>query len=256
MTGKNYRGLKTLFRTLGSSVRDGSAGRLFVERVGKRPDDYARLLDYVRLEHPYLLEDLAASFGEGARKEQLLEGTSVYDKLTGLRSRAYFDERLCEEFAEARRTGNPLAVALFDIDHFKRVNDTYGHRAGDAVLRNVANLMRKASRRSDINARYGGEELVKLMPRTDAGGAELAAEGFRERVGNTPTDVDGRRIYVTISGGVSAYPIGEYVQTPDELLETADRTLYNAKHGGRNRISSVSAMRPETIEGITKRLRG
>ncbi|MBI4163149.1 MAG: GGDEF domain-containing protein [Candidatus Aenigmarchaeota archaeon] len=255
MTG-NYKGLRALSEALGGDVRGSSAGRVFFERVGKRPDEYARLLEYVQRECPYLLEDMRAAFAEAAGRERELTRNSLHDGLTGLHSRAYFDSRLAEEFSQAKRTGNPLSLVIFDIDHFKEVNDRYGHRAGDAVLRTVSGVIKRVSRRSDINARYGGEELVRLMPRTDLQGAEISASIAREKVGNASTLIDGDTIYATISGGVSSYPLDDFISTHDELVATADRALYNAKHGGRNRISSVGDMRPETVRELTRRIRG
>ncbi len=246
----SYKELRAL---LGPGIRT-AAGRYLAGAIEKEPELYRGLLKQFGSDH-FLIQDIRGMLATQLAEEKDLREKSIYDGLTRMHSRAYFDARLPEEFTEAVRTGNPLALTLFDVDNFKTINDGYGHMAGDAVLRTVAKAVNASSRRSDVTARYGGEEIARLMPRTDIEGAEKVSESIRERVGNAITNVDGHRISVTISGGVSVYPIGDIISTADGLVATADHALYNAKRGGRNRIASVKDMRPETIRGIVGTIR-
>lgn len=168
-----------------------------------------------------------------ARRQNLIyEQLASVDGLTGLANRRRFDQALTQEWERARRAREPLALLFADVDHFKRYNDTYGHGAGDEVLRQVARLVLLASRRpADLAARYGGEELVLLMPDTDLEGVVAVAEDLRENVAQLRTG-SGR---LTISVGCSSrVPIGD--QPATVLLEQADAELYRAKRGGRNRV--------------------
>jgi diguanylate cyclase (GGDEF)-like protein len=125
---------------------------------------------------------------------------------------------------------------LIDIDHFKKVNDTHGHPAGDAVLRGVAAVARAQARETDLVARYGGEEMAVVLPETDAAGARTIAERLRAAVEGTAHATEHGTLRVTISVGVATWPGGG--QTAEELLTTADRALYRAKQTGRNRVES------------------
>jgi diguanylate cyclase (GGDEF)-like protein len=156
------------------------------------------------------------------------------DQLTGLRNRRYFDEQLSERLEEAIRYQQPLALVVCDIDKFKVVNDSYGHEAGDEVLRQVARVFRDRARTADICARYGGEELVVLLPETGAEGARELAERLRQAVERRPVRHGGREISVTASFGVAAFP--DCASTKDELFPAADHALYAAKSGGRNQV--------------------
>jgi diguanylate cyclase (GGDEF)-like protein len=126
-------------------------------------------------------------------------------------------------------------VALLDIDHFKHVNDTYGHAAGDLVLRAVAAATRDECRSTDVAARLGGEELLLVLPATDLAGACVVAGRIRARIAEEPVIVDGQVIRVTASFGVACAPHQSSVR-PADLVEAADRALYRAKRGGRNRV--------------------
>lgn len=168
-----------------------------------------------------------------ARRQNLMyEQLASVDGLTGLANRRRFDQALAQEWERARRTREPLALLFADVDHFKRYNDTYGHGAGDDVLRQVARQLLFASRRpADLAARYGGEEVVLLMPDTDLDGVVAVAEDLRESVAQLRIGSG----YLTISVGCSSrVPIGD--QSAMVLLEQADAELYRAKRGGRNRV--------------------
>jgi diguanylate cyclase (GGDEF)-like protein len=159
------------------------------------------------------------------------------DGLTGLPNRAAFDERLEVEARRFHRYRRPLALLVLDLDHFKAVNDSYGHPTGDAVLQRVADLLRANTRDPDIPARYGGEEMVVILPETMLRPAMEVAERIRAAVEATRFDHDGRSIDLTVSIGVSACP--ECVDDPADLLRAADDALYQAKRDGRNRVATA-----------------
>lgn len=168
-----------------------------------------------------------------------LHESSTRDALTGAYNRRHFDERLRAELAYAARHGLELGMVLFDLDHFKRINDSRGHAAGDAVLRHVARVAAAQLRGEDVFARYGGEEFVVLLRATDARDTVRVAERIRASVGALPASFDGRPITVTLSGGCAT--LSELsTRTPAgaaaELSALADQRLYAAKDGGRDRI--------------------
>lgn len=168
---------------------------------------------------------------------QRLLDLSTRDELTGLANRRLFDERLAEEWARARRQGTPLALILADLDHFKRLNDSLGHPAGDACLRAVARSFRDTLRRSlDLVARYGGEEFALLLSDTAAASALEVAEELRQGVESLGIAADAEgATRVTASFGVAVVQPGEDNQ-PQTLIEAADQALYRAKRGGRNQV--------------------
>jgi two-component system cell cycle response regulator len=172
-------------------------------------------------------------------KNATLARLSTVDALTGLRTRLYVKELLSIEFLRARRYGSPLAVLMADLDHFKRVNDQHGHPAGDAVLRGVAETITSSLRATDTAGRWGGEEMLVVLPQNDAAGASVLAERVRGAIEATrfhsPADDE---IPVTISIGIADY-LGRTdtrndFETPDGLVAAADKALYRAKDKGRN----------------------
>jgi diguanylate cyclase (GGDEF)-like protein len=171
-----------------------------------------------------------------ASNEQLQELSSV-DPLTKLFNRRYFMQALEAEFDRTDRHGNPLSFVMMDIDHFKRLNDTYGHQAGDEVLRVLAQRIRREARTSDVPGRYGGEEFCVILPQTPLeGGAEFARR-LRVVVEAEPVMVAGQELRVTASLGVAACP-GPQVESADDLIRLADEALYEAKAAGRNRVAT------------------
>lgn len=162
-----------------------------------------------------------------------VESLAVKDSLTQLFVRMRFDERIEEEFARSRAGGSPLSLLMLDIDGFKKINDHYGHGAGDQVLKIVAETVMRLTRETDFCARYGGEEISVLMPLTTVENALQIAERIRESIQETL--MGPQRISVTISGGLSA--VQSWMKGPHHLVESADRALYKAKEGGRNRIN-------------------
>lgn len=186
---------------------------------------------------------LLATIASGSLRlfEQIAEATrsARTDALTGLHNRRHFDEELTRVFADASRHRDETALVIADIDHFKRVNDSYGHEAGDAVLRHVSRLLQDRVRPVDVCARFGGEEIVILCPRTGLDGARLLAERLREAIAAAPLRHDGLDIAVTASFGVASHP--RTVPDSDALLGAADEALYAAKREGRNRVSVAAA---------------
>lgn len=161
------------------------------------------------------------------------------DKLTGLFNRQYFDQHAREEFKKAQTGGYPLAILFIDIDHFKKVNDTHGHKVGDDALRTIAQLVRLSCRKSDVVARYGGEEIVVVLPSTTANDAAVLGKDINGIIAmQTPRILSFK---VTVSIGVAAFP--EHGDSLQHVLERADKGLYAAKRAGRNRVVVYSEKR-------------
>lgn len=165
-----------------------------------------------------------------------LREMATRDGLTGLYNHRTFQELLRREVAEAQRYRRPLALVMFDIDHFKKVNDVHGHPAGDAVLREVSRVAAEVARASDIVARCGGEEFAVVLPETDARGAIVFAERIRRAIEAAQTVVGAQRLRVTASVGVCPWTPAEPPDAVPDLVQLADKALYAAKHGGRNRV--------------------
>jgi diguanylate cyclase len=158
---------------------------------------------------------------------------ALIDPLTGLPNRAAWSERLEHEIKQWQQHGNTLSLAMLDLDHFKRINDNYGHLAGDKVLKIIATVLRKRLRAADFIARFGGEEFVLLLPATTpAVGAKLL-ETLRAAIEACPFHFKGERVTITISMGLASFKPGEH---SDLVLKRADQALYRAKNGGRNRV--------------------
>jgi diguanylate cyclase (GGDEF)-like protein len=177
------------------------------------------------------------------REIEMYRELSLTDHLTGLFNKRYFQARLSEETARAARYGEQLSLIFCDIDHFKAVNDRFGHEAGDKVLRQTAQLLSGAMgelhimsrlRKSDIIARYGGEEFVIILPETAKEGAGIAAEKLRRVVAEYPYRVDGETLHLTMSFGVAELTTDD--KDPEAIIRNADWAMYQAKQGGRNRV--------------------
>jgi diguanylate cyclase (GGDEF)-like protein len=165
-----------------------------------------------------------------------LQELSHMDGLTGVKNRAFFNERFDVEWRRAVRVPTTIAMLMLDIDHFKNVNDTFGHPGGDACLKQVAATIKQAVHRpGDDVFRYGGEEFAVILTNTDAAGATHIGEAIREQVAALQIDFDGKRIPVTVSVGVSAI-IPSQTDVSDRLIAQADKALYRAKHSGRNQV--------------------
>ena len=167
--------------------------------------------------------------------EHQLRFLAQRDPLTQAYNRHHFWQLAHTEMARVRRYGRPLSIAMIDADHFKGVNDHYGHDVGDAVLRLIVDTCKEGLRKNDVLARYGGEELIVLLPETQAEGARVVMERLRETVANTPLMLDdGRSVHVTVSIGIAA--VLDANEGVEPLLKRADDALYAAKHNGRNRV--------------------
>ncbi|MFO7859371.1 MAG: diguanylate cyclase [Ectothiorhodospiraceae bacterium] len=179
------------------------------------------------------LEGIIMDIDHRKRMEQELARLAIRDPLTGLYNRRQLERQFAEELARAQRYGHPLALVWLDVDHFKQVNDSLGHLAGDQVLRCLARLVQDSIRTVDYAARYGGEELAVVMPELTAADATLAAERLRALVSGEPLRLDsGDTVAMTVSIGVAAYP--DHGEDAGTLMARADAALYAAKKAGRN----------------------
>lgn len=198
--------------------------------------------------------ELARLQDELEEKNRLLEHLSTTDDLTGLANRRVLDRALPLEFKRARRFGTPLSVVMADLDHFKRVNDTFGHPTGDRVLQHVARLLLRRIRETDLAARFGGEEFT-LVVAADAAGAACVAESWRKDIEKSDIEGDdGQTLRVTISAGVATMR----AEDPDaeHLLRAADEALYRAKDQGRNRVVGRSGPDTPAPHGSARKSRG
>jgi len=204
--------------------------------------------DYLR--KPFEDAELLARIGGAVRVKQLqdllrlrnveLDQLTRIDGLTGLFNRRHLDEQLQRSRNSARRDDNPFAILIIDVDHFKQVNDTQGHSGGDAVLCELARRFEGAIRPDDVLGRWGGEEFLIIMPRTDLAGALAVGERVRAAVQDRIVPYGDNQIAVTISGGCASGP----PHNPEELVREADEALYAAKAGGRNRILAAPTPDP------------
>ncbi len=216
-------------------LRTSRSKSIFTEREVKLCSAVANVSANA-LYNAFLFERLE---NEKARLEKL----AITDYLTGVYNIRYFYHRLEEEFSRAERYGYPISCIMLDIDHFKKINDTYGHRVGDKVLREFAQLIRRHTRKSDVFARYGGEEFILLLPQTPLDGAEKEAQRLRSYIKKHPFKGINKKI--TSSMGIACWPIHE-INTSDDLITLADHALFRAKTKGRDRIVVSSKKRKKT----------
>jgi diguanylate cyclase (GGDEF)-like protein len=186
---------------------------------------------------------------ENVISNELLKYIGLTDALTGVYNRRYIDRRLPEEIARARRHAHSLSCLYLDIDHFKKINDTLGHLAGDDVLREIATRIKAELRQSDTLARFGGEEFVALLSEADLTDAIMVAERIRASIANVPFEIaHANPIHVTASIGVATLTTTDRAEAIEgialQLLAKADHALYEAKEGGRNRVISFDQANP------------
>ena len=217
------------------SVKDDRQQRLTAFKLGaddflKKPWDELELLARVRR-----CLSLRRRVDELLDESERLHQLSVTDGLTQVANHRFFHERLREEFRRAQRYDDPVALILLDLDHFKTVNDQFGHPVGDQVLKAVATSIVGSVRETDLVARYGGEEFGVILPKTHLAGSLTVAERVWSDLGALRLGPGGQ-VRITASLGVSGYP-NRSVVTADQLLRTADDALYRAKREGRNKIS-------------------
>ncbi|BCX80487.1 diguanylate cyclase [Methylomarinovum caldicuralii] len=177
------------------------------------------------------LRELEQEAEDLRQRLRLAHHQALHDPLTGLPNRQAVDERLAQEFARWRRFGEPFSLLLWDVDHFKRINDRFGHRAGDKALRVVAQVLREEIREVDFVGRYGGEEFLMLLPETGREGALKLAEKVRQAVKQCGFNSRGKPVPITISCGLTQVQEDD---TPESLIERADQALYEAKERGRD----------------------
>lgn len=184
-----------------------------------------------------VLRSLDVANAELQQQKEMAEALARTDALTGLANRRAFEEAAHQALQRARRYRTPLALIITDIDHFKMINDTYGHHFGDVVLRDFAATLSASVRNVDLVGRWGGEEFVVLAPDTHHEEALQAAERMRLAIAGTPTRLAGHACGYTASFGVASLQMG--APTLEALLANADKALYRAKHNGRNRVESA-----------------
>src|SRR6266540_933987 len=193
--------------------------------------------------------ELAKRNREAALLREKLHEQAMHDKLTGLYNRHYVEEWFGLELRRAHRHGRPIAAILLDIDHFKRFNDNFGHEAGDLVLRELAGVLRRFARQSDVASRYGGEEFLVLLPECPFDAALRKAEQLREEAAKLKLEHNDRWLgSVTVSIGVAAFP--DHAQEAKALLRCADEALYDAKAAGRDRVVGYSGKRQGARERV------
>ena len=216
----------------------GDVGLIWIElAIGLNPitDMAKRPFLYI-----YIFSGTIAAFGVfGAMvgsREDLLEEMALRDSLTGLFNARYLQMRMKEELAAAKRHRTPVSYVLFDIDHFKRVNDDHGHPVGDQILRLVGQMIKSEQREGEIAARVGGEEFALLLPHTSAKNAAMGAERIRETIGQTAFEAgSGNKLTVTVSAGVACTTDHE-THSAETIYDFADQALYQAKEQGRNKV--------------------
>jgi diguanylate cyclase len=217
-----------------------------IEKLTKGHHELAEQLDST---HHYLqlIESDSRQLSDELTRVRLL---SLTDELTGLPNRRAFLRRIEDEVARVQRYGFPLSLSLIDLDHFKQINDKYGHAGGDEVLQMYSKNILSIFRHHDLVARYGGEEFAVLLPNTDAEGALRALTKVKNRAAETRWQNNGDMIQVpTFSSGVSLYKPGE---TASAFIERADKALYRAKRLGRNRVEMDATYQSEPDDAAGK----
>ena len=188
---------------------------------------------------------IEAQSEELERVNRELQNMAFTDSLTGLPNRRYFDQAMTRELAAIERGGPPASIIEFDLDHFKEINDTCGHAAGDEILRQIAALVNGNLRKADMFARYGGEEFIVLLPATALDGAQEAAEKLRFRIEEHPFLVDGQEVRLSASFGVAELS----VDPAKSFYRSVDHALYRAKQRGRNRVEAAETEAREILPG-------
>ncbi|MEZ4362296.1 MAG: GGDEF domain-containing protein [Kofleriaceae bacterium] len=227
----------------GRLTRD-EAGAWWVEDLGSTNGTF---INEQRLTRGRLAEGDLVRFGDAIYKflsgsnvesayHEAIHTMAIQDAMTGVYNKRYFTEFLDREVAAAARHGHPLTLVMLDVDHFKQINDTHGHLAGDAVLKELASRIRARVRREDLFARYGGEEFACLLPITALPGGVIFAEHLRALIEERPCRYDGRDLAFTISLGVATLQ-HELEADGTTLIRRADEQLYASKRAGRNRVS-------------------
>jgi len=203
------------------------------EELGKLNLSYEQLIIQLREE-----KSRTASLANDLKnKNKKLREMVLRDGLTGLYNHKYFQDAMDQELTRSIRHRRPFSLIFFDLDHFKKINDSYGHRTGDIVLQKISALVQKMLRENDIFARYGGEEFAVILPETALKGGAVLAERIRRAVEQLEISVDNVKLKAAISLGLTSFMPGGKVSRKAEILDAADKALYNSKNSGRNRLS-------------------
>lgn len=234
-------GVRLAFPRVSIVATDGRPFSEAERRVVQEMFDVLRLVEesearYAELEHRML--SLQRENLDLVVKNRLLSEVSSKDALTGLYNRWFVMEKIDSELNRALRHGSPMSLLMLDVDHFKRINDTWGHSAGDQVLQGIGKLLRECCRVYDVPGRYGGEEFCIVLPETKTGNTTAVAERIRRRLESTELPCGEGSIAVTASIGIAGMdaPGDGDALSPAGLIERADRALYTAKNRGRNRV--------------------
>jgi diguanylate cyclase (GGDEF)-like protein len=207
-----------------------------IEELGKLNLSYEQLV----LELKQAKEMAETMAVEACQAQERLRELSIKDGLTDLYNHRYFQDLLDKELPRVERYNHKLSLIMVDIDHFKNVNDTYGHPQGDIVLHAIADIFRNEFRKPDTVARYGGEEFAIVLPETDIKGAVVIAERLRKRVEQQTIKLEEKNVNVTISLGVTMYDASKDRKSKADIIDAADKALYNSKQTGRNRLSILA----------------
>lgn len=215
-------------------------GTLFLRtrRVGKGFTEKEIKLCQIIASSAYHAIKNAKLFEDISKEKEHMKELAITDRLTALYNHDFFYSRLDEEFSRAVRYGTPVSVIMMDMDNFKNINDTYGHRTGDKVLKEIADMIKKLVRKTDIVARYGGEEFAIILPHTNLEGAEEEAERIRETISNHAY-ANLTKETMTVSLGVASYPSSNTIINTGDLVNLADTALYEAKRGGKNNVVAL-----------------
>jgi len=212
----------------------GTIGFLISEINDKDISDTMAILT----NHGAIMLDNLALLDESRALSERMEKMAITDHLTGLNNQRYFKDRIDSELARAKRYDLQLSMLVIDVDRFKSINDSLGHLAGDAVLKEISRRIVDTVRLSDVVARYGGDEFVVLLTETDKTAAKTVAEHIRKSVSDMPVAIDGETIIMSLSIGVASFP-SPNVENCEELFKEADNAMYRSKKSGRNRVESA-----------------
>ncbi len=221
---------------------DGSCRHFKLQRAqsDSNPDTWLLLMQDISEQENALMqlkkqnEELQQRLTDIEQLKNRIREQSIRDPLTNLFNRRFLNEFMERELALSRRNQKPLAVVMLDLDHFKQLNDQFGHQTGDKVIEMVAKHLLRQSRRTDILFRYGGEEFLVILPNTNATQARHLAENWRVHVEQAQVFAKHQAVNITLSAGVAVYP--EHGTTAFNLIEAADEALYQAKAAGRNQV--------------------
>jgi diguanylate cyclase (GGDEF)-like protein len=204
----------------------------------RNPDRFEANIGTQFLQH---LAAIISACIDNARLTEHIKQVGLKDPLTGVNNRRFFDQRIEEEVNKALRHKQPLSCLFIDLDHFKKINDTHGHQAGDSVLKQTAEILKESCRSSDVVARYGGEEFVILLANTQRTDAFDFAERLRERIASTSFALhNSQSLTVTMSAGLATLDEQSEFTKSSQLIQVADQAVYAAKVSGRNRVHQIN----------------